>query len=179
MAPDTRVNCVAPGFVPTHFAEFLVSNEAIVSNCFNVLAYLDFAILKICYLLQLDLIWTKCRRRRLSQRHCSIGSVRRRTWLLPPPSWHRMMLRTLQVKLWWWPGGCLPDSSSFSFLYPLVSKSGNGDWVGWFLLSTRNSEININKLLCLYPFTGHSEIHFEDTYTYIHIYVYIYLQERR
>lgn len=29
MAPDTRVNCVAPGFVPTHFADFLVSNEAI------------------------------------------------------------------------------------------------------------------------------------------------------
>lgn len=29
MAPNTRVNCVAPGFVPTHFADFLVSNEAI------------------------------------------------------------------------------------------------------------------------------------------------------
>ncbi|KAK7292444.1 hypothetical protein RIF29_08225 [Crotalaria pallida] len=29
MAPNTRVNCVAPGFVPTHFAEFLTSNDAI------------------------------------------------------------------------------------------------------------------------------------------------------
>ncbi|KAJ4982353.1 hypothetical protein NE237_033190 [Protea cynaroides] len=29
MAPNTRVNCVAPGFVPTHFAGFLTSNEAI------------------------------------------------------------------------------------------------------------------------------------------------------
>ncbi|XP_038893919.1 tropinone reductase-like 3 [Benincasa hispida] len=29
MAPDTRVNCVAPGFVPTHFAGFLVTNEAV------------------------------------------------------------------------------------------------------------------------------------------------------
>ncbi|KAA0054304.1 tropinone reductase-like 3 [Cucumis melo var. makuwa] len=29
MAPDTRVNCVAPGFVPTHFADFLVTNEAV------------------------------------------------------------------------------------------------------------------------------------------------------
>lgn len=27
MAPDTRVNCVAPGFVPTHFADFLTRNE--------------------------------------------------------------------------------------------------------------------------------------------------------
>jgi dehydrogenase/reductase SDR family protein 4 len=29
MAPNTRVNCIAPGFVPTHFADFLVTNEAI------------------------------------------------------------------------------------------------------------------------------------------------------
>ncbi|KAK4270990.1 hypothetical protein QN277_019752 [Acacia crassicarpa] len=27
MAPNTRVNCVAPGFVPTHFASFLTNNE--------------------------------------------------------------------------------------------------------------------------------------------------------
>ncbi|XP_060185148.1 tropinone reductase-like 3 [Lycium barbarum] len=27
MSPDTRVNCVAPGFVPTHFADFITSNE--------------------------------------------------------------------------------------------------------------------------------------------------------
>lgn len=27
MAPDIRVNCVAPGFVPTHFASFLTTNE--------------------------------------------------------------------------------------------------------------------------------------------------------
>ncbi|CAM9001803.1 unnamed protein product [Rhodiola kirilowii] len=27
LAPDTRVNCVAPGFVPTHFADFLIRNE--------------------------------------------------------------------------------------------------------------------------------------------------------
>ncbi|GAV61223.1 adh_short_C2 domain-containing protein [Cephalotus follicularis] len=28
MAPDTRVNCVAPGFVPTHFADFIIKNAA-------------------------------------------------------------------------------------------------------------------------------------------------------
>ncbi|GKV14934.1 hypothetical protein SLE2022_321070 [Rubroshorea leprosula] len=27
MAPDTRVNCVAPGFVPTRFAEFITKND--------------------------------------------------------------------------------------------------------------------------------------------------------
>ncbi|KAI3698182.1 hypothetical protein L6452_31294 [Arctium lappa] len=27
MGPRTRVNCVAPGFVPTHFAEFITNNE--------------------------------------------------------------------------------------------------------------------------------------------------------
>jgi dehydrogenase/reductase SDR family protein 4 len=29
LAPDTRVNCIAPGFVPTHFADFLTSNDAL------------------------------------------------------------------------------------------------------------------------------------------------------
>ncbi|XP_008803494.1 tropinone reductase-like 3 [Phoenix dactylifera] len=29
MSPDTRVNCVAPGFVPTHFADFLTRDETI------------------------------------------------------------------------------------------------------------------------------------------------------
>lgn len=29
MAPDTRVNCIAPGFVPTHFADFITSNADI------------------------------------------------------------------------------------------------------------------------------------------------------
>ncbi|KAF4379250.1 hypothetical protein G4B88_010644 [Cannabis sativa] len=29
MAPNTRVNCVAPGFVPTHFADFLTRDAAI------------------------------------------------------------------------------------------------------------------------------------------------------
>ncbi|BAT77336.1 tropinone reductase-like 3 [Vigna umbellata] len=29
MAPDTRVNCVAPGFVPTNFASFITTNEAV------------------------------------------------------------------------------------------------------------------------------------------------------
>ncbi|XP_022724015.1 tropinone reductase-like 3 isoform X2 [Durio zibethinus] len=29
MAPDTRVNCVAPGFVPTHFAEYITKDEAV------------------------------------------------------------------------------------------------------------------------------------------------------
>ncbi|EXB41538.1 Dehydrogenase/reductase SDR family member 4 [Morus notabilis] len=28
MAPNTRVNCVAPGFVPTHFADFITKDEA-------------------------------------------------------------------------------------------------------------------------------------------------------
>lgn len=32
MAPDTRVNCVAPGFVPTNFASFLTTNEAVRKN---------------------------------------------------------------------------------------------------------------------------------------------------
>ncbi|KAK2653031.1 hypothetical protein Ddye_012887 [Dipteronia dyeriana] len=27
MGPDTRVNCIAPGFVPTHFADFITSND--------------------------------------------------------------------------------------------------------------------------------------------------------
>ncbi|KAG1327182.1 tropinone reductase-like 3 [Cocos nucifera] len=29
MSPGTRVNCVAPGFVPTHFADFLTKDETI------------------------------------------------------------------------------------------------------------------------------------------------------
>uniref|UniRef100_I1MR18 Ketoreductase (KR) domain-containing protein n=1 Tax=Glycine max TaxID=3847 RepID=I1MR18_SOYBN len=29
MAPNTRVNCVAPGFVPTNFASFITSNDAV------------------------------------------------------------------------------------------------------------------------------------------------------
>ncbi|KAG0502562.1 hypothetical protein HPP92_002634 [Vanilla planifolia] len=29
MSPHTRVNCIAPGFVPTHFSDFLLNNEAI------------------------------------------------------------------------------------------------------------------------------------------------------
>ncbi|KAI3419301.1 uncharacterized protein J3R85_013301 [Psidium guajava] len=32
MAPNTRVNCVAPGFVPTHFADFLVKSDTIRST---------------------------------------------------------------------------------------------------------------------------------------------------
>lgn len=39
MAPDTRVNCVAPGFVPTHFADFLTKNEDMVSFCFPFMNY--------------------------------------------------------------------------------------------------------------------------------------------
>ncbi|XP_078443311.1 indole-3-butyric acid response 1 [Wolffia australiana] len=35
MAPDTRVNCIAPGFVPTHFSNFLLSNEAIKNEIEN------------------------------------------------------------------------------------------------------------------------------------------------
>ncbi|KAJ4830655.1 hypothetical protein Tsubulata_033951 [Turnera subulata] len=27
MAPNTRVNCIAPGFVPTHFADFITGND--------------------------------------------------------------------------------------------------------------------------------------------------------
>ncbi|KAF9672139.1 hypothetical protein SADUNF_Sadunf11G0009600 [Salix dunnii] len=29
MAPHTRVNCIAPGFVPTHFADFITGNQTI------------------------------------------------------------------------------------------------------------------------------------------------------
>lgn len=29
LAPDTRVNCVAPGFVPTHFAEYITKNDTV------------------------------------------------------------------------------------------------------------------------------------------------------
>lgn len=29
MGPDTRVNCIAPGFVPTHFADFITKNADI------------------------------------------------------------------------------------------------------------------------------------------------------
>lgn len=31
MSPNTRVNSIAPGFVPTHFANFITSNEDTVS----------------------------------------------------------------------------------------------------------------------------------------------------
>jgi len=30
MAPDTRVNAVAPGFVPTHFASFITGSSEVV-----------------------------------------------------------------------------------------------------------------------------------------------------
>ncbi|KAK1317626.1 hypothetical protein QJS10_CPA05g00963 [Acorus calamus] len=29
MAPNTRVNCIAPGFVPTHFADFITRSESV------------------------------------------------------------------------------------------------------------------------------------------------------
>ncbi|CAK9156865.1 unnamed protein product [Ilex paraguariensis] len=29
MAPDTRVNCIAPGFVPTNFADYITKNDAV------------------------------------------------------------------------------------------------------------------------------------------------------
>lgn len=29
MAPETRVNCIAPGFVPTHFADYITGNDVI------------------------------------------------------------------------------------------------------------------------------------------------------
>jgi len=29
LSPDTRVNCIAPGFVPTHFADFITHNPAL------------------------------------------------------------------------------------------------------------------------------------------------------
>ncbi|XP_022886472.1 tropinone reductase-like 3 isoform X2 [Olea europaea var. sylvestris] len=32
MAPNTRVNCVAPGFVPTHFASAITSNKSMRKN---------------------------------------------------------------------------------------------------------------------------------------------------
>ncbi|KAJ9135537.1 hypothetical protein P3X46_032712 [Hevea brasiliensis] len=32
MAPDTRVNCIAPVFVPTHFADFITKNEAMMKS---------------------------------------------------------------------------------------------------------------------------------------------------
>ncbi|XP_057960667.1 tropinone reductase-like 3 [Malania oleifera] len=32
LAPNTRVNCVAPGFVPTNFSEFLTKNDAVRSS---------------------------------------------------------------------------------------------------------------------------------------------------
>lgn len=32
MSPETRVNCIAPGFVPTNFADFLVKDETIRRN---------------------------------------------------------------------------------------------------------------------------------------------------
>ena len=32
LAPNTRVNCIAPGFVPTNFASFITHNDATVSN---------------------------------------------------------------------------------------------------------------------------------------------------
>ncbi|CAN1167071.1 Tropinone reductase-like 3 [Linum perenne] len=32
MAPDVRVNCIAPGFVPTHFNSFIAENDEMVSK---------------------------------------------------------------------------------------------------------------------------------------------------
>ncbi|KAF2305898.1 hypothetical protein GH714_008753 [Hevea brasiliensis] len=32
MAPDTRVNCIAPVFVPTHFADFITKNKAMMKS---------------------------------------------------------------------------------------------------------------------------------------------------
>lgn len=40
MSPITRVNCVAPGFVPTHFADFLTRSKEAVSNCLHSISYL-------------------------------------------------------------------------------------------------------------------------------------------
>jgi hypothetical protein len=34
MGPNTRVNCIAPGFVPTRFTNFLTTNETIVSDSY-------------------------------------------------------------------------------------------------------------------------------------------------
>ena len=42
MAPDTRVNCVAPGFVPTQFAAYITKDEAVVSE-YVLLFWLLFA----------------------------------------------------------------------------------------------------------------------------------------
>lgn len=46
MSPDTRVNCVAPGFVPTHFADFLTRDETIVS-ILSVRFFLHFLSLEV------------------------------------------------------------------------------------------------------------------------------------
>ncbi|CAA6666565.1 unnamed protein product [Spirodela intermedia] len=35
MSPDTRVNCIAPGFVPTHFADYLLRSDAIRTTIEN------------------------------------------------------------------------------------------------------------------------------------------------
>ena len=31
LAPDTRVNCIAPGYIPTHFAGIITNSDPIVS----------------------------------------------------------------------------------------------------------------------------------------------------
>nr|KJB69205.1 hypothetical protein B456_011G010700 [Gossypium raimondii] len=41
MAPDTRVNCVAPGLVPTNFAAFLTKDEVLVRRRLRKAHYLE------------------------------------------------------------------------------------------------------------------------------------------
>ncbi|XP_016505170.1 tropinone reductase-like 3 isoform X2 [Nicotiana tabacum] len=67
MAPNTRVNCVAPGFVPTHFAEFITGNANVMVLVF--------------------------RGENLRLRHYSIGSEQHKTWPRLLPIWHQKMLR--------------------------------------------------------------------------------------
>ena len=110
MAPDTRVNCVAPGFVPTHFAEFLTSNEAIVSIFSNQNRFLEITSfhhglnsclwfleitsfhhgLNSCLLLFILLFRGSLSRSRL----CSTGLEPQKTWLLLQHFWRPMMLLT-------------------------------------------------------------------------------------
>lgn len=66
MAPDTRVNCVAPGFVPTRFADFLTSNAEIVRSFWpqNIISSLSLE----KYILNLTLCFSAFQRKGIEEK---------------------------------------------------------------------------------------------------------------
>lgn len=105
MAPDTRVNCVAPGFVPTYFAAYITKDEVVVSEYVTSTLGSSCRIDVICLSCHgLNLKLKCCRGRLLRIRRYFKGLVPRKTWLPQLLSWRPMMLLILQEKILWWQG---------------------------------------------------------------------------